>query len=430
MKKLNTSKTLCRLAVLAVVSASFGPALATDGYFSHGYGMKAKGMGGASVATAQDAFAGANNPASAAWAGNRLEGGIDIFMPKRGMSRTASGLGAAIDVDSGGNTFYVPELGYNKTINDHLAVGVTVFGNGGMNTEYAGGQLNCGAGPNTANVLCGSGKLGVDLQQLVVAPTVAYKFNDQHSIGVSPLLVYQKFKADGLQAFTPMSSDPSKLSNKGYSSSTGVGLRLGYLGKLNDKVAVGASYSPSIKMGKFGEYAGLFAGGGGFDIPENYALGVSVQATPAIMVALDYQRINYSKVSSIGNPSANQAPLGSANGPGFGWSDINVWKLGAQWQATPQLALRTGVNISQNPVQSRDVTFNILAPGVTTSHFTLGGTYALSPSTELTVAYMQAPKQSVTGSSLFNALQGPGAGGNETIYMSQRSLGIQFGWKL
>ena len=85
----------------------------------------------------------------------------------------------------------------------------------------------CGAGPNAANALCGSGKLGVDLQQLVVTSTAAYTFSEQHSIGVSPLLVHQKFKACGLQAFTPMSSEPSKLSNNGYSSSTGVGVQFG-----------------------------------------------------------------------------------------------------------------------------------------------------------------------------------------------------------
>lgn len=43
--------------------------------------------------------------------------------------------------------------------------------------------------------------LGVDLMQLIVAPTVAYKFNDRHSVGISPLLVFQQFKAYGLQAF-------------------------------------------------------------------------------------------------------------------------------------------------------------------------------------------------------------------------------------
>ena len=67
------------------------------------------------------------------------------------------------------------------------------------------------------------------------------------------------------------------------------------------------------------------------------------------------------------------------------------------------------------------MSFNIVAPGVTTTHFTLGGTYALSKTSELTVAYMHAPKQTVTGQSFM--------AGNESIRMSQNSLGIQFGWK-
>jgi hypothetical protein len=42
---------------------------------------------------------------------------------------------------------------------------------------------------------------------------------------------------------------------------------------------------------------------------------------------------------------------------------------------------------------------------------------------------MYAPSNSVSGSSLFNLLMGPGAGGVETIKMSQQALGFQFGWK-
>jgi len=283
-------------------------------------------------------------------------------------------------------------------------------------------------------VLCGNGNLGVDLMQLIVAPTVAYKVNESHSIGISPLLVVQQFKAHGLQAFDnapgfpPLTGEPGKVTSGNYSRSTGLGVRFGYLGKLNDKFRVGASYSPKISMSKFDDYAGLFAGGGGFDIPENYTLGASFQATPTVTVALDYARINYGGVPSIANPSTNQASLGSAGGPGFGWQDINVWKLGVQWQATSQWTLRAGLNVGDNPIQSRDVTFNILAPGVITKHVTLGGTYAMSPTTEVSFSYMYAPENSVSGTSLFDALMGPGAGGTETIRMSQQSIGIQYGW--
>lgn len=427
------------LAVALILGGSLTSAFATDGYFSHGYGMKAKGMGGASVAMTDSAFAGANNPAVAAWAGNRLELGVDVFMPKRGMERTGSGgLGAgSIDasVDSGSNTFLVPEFGYNRAINDKLGVGLAVYGNGGMNTDYAGGQINCGAGANTANVLCGSGRLGVDVMQLVVAPTIAYKVTDSHSFGVSPLLVQQIFKADGLQAFDnaagfpAMTSAQGKVTGNGYDNSNGVGVRLGYLGKFGDNVSVGASYAPKISMSKLSKYAGLFADGGNFDIPETYTLGMAVKAASGITVALDYERINYAAVPSVGNPSTNTAQLGTANGKGFGWSDIDVWKVGVQWEYSPQLTLRTGVNVGGNPVKGRDVSFNILAPGVVTTHYTVGGTYAMSKDSEVTFSYMYAPSNSVSGTSMFDGIAGAGAGGTETVRMSQQSIGIQFGWK-
>lgn len=408
-----------------------GSAHATNGYFPHGYGVKAMGMGGASVAMTDNAFAGTNNPAIAAWAGNRGEVGLTFFSPDRAMSRTGSLAGLDTSVDSDKNLFYVPEFGYNRAISDKIGAGVTVYGNGGMNTEYPGGQTNCSAvgGSPTGNALCGIGNLGVDLMQLIVAPTLAYKLNASHSVGISPLLVFQQFEAHGLEAFGAfgLSGDASKLTSGNYSHSTGIGVRLGYLGKLNDKVSIGASYSPKISMSEFDDYAGLFAGGGGFDIPANYSVGASFQATPTVTVAFDYSRINYSGVPSIGNPSTNQALLGSDNGPGFGWSDIDVWKLGVQWQASSQWTLRAGLNMGDNPIQSRDVTFNILAPGVITRHMTLGGTYAMSPTSEVSFSYMYAPEETVTGSSYFNAF-GAGVGGTETIKMSQQSVGIQFGW--
>ena len=129
-------------------------------------------------------------------------------------------------------------------MNDNLSLGVSVYGNGGMNTSYPQGNFNCGGGP--ANMLCGSGGLGVDLMQLIVAPTVAYKFNPRHSVGVSLLLGYQRFKARGLQAFDnapgfpPFTQSPGSVTNNGVSTSTGAGIRLGYFGRLTDSVSIGA----------------------------------------------------------------------------------------------------------------------------------------------------------------------------------------------
>ncbi len=159
---------------------------ATNGYFSHGYGMQAKGRGGASIAMTDDAFGGANNPATMVMAGDRLELGIDWFSPERSAERTGLGPGLDGSTESGRTSFGIPEIAYNHMLRDNLSLGVTVYGNGGMNTDYPGGQFNCGQGPS--NMLCGSGRLGVDLSQLVIAPTLAYAIAPDHSFGVSPLL--------------------------------------------------------------------------------------------------------------------------------------------------------------------------------------------------------------------------------------------------
>ncbi len=438
-------KTFSAVALAVAGALTAGVASATDGYFSHGYGMKAKGRGGASVAMTTDTFGGANNPATMVWVGDRVDVGVDLFRPDRKASRVGSLAGVDGAADGNDTTnFLIPEFGYNKMINPNLSLGVTVYGNGGMNTDYSGSAVASCAGVGggaPANLLCGNGNLGVDLSQLIIAPTAAYKVNPQHSFGVSPLIAYQRFKAYGLQPFAAISSDPANLTNKGHDGAWGWGVRVGWLGQLTSSLTMGASYSSKIKMDEFDKYRGLFAERGGFDIPENYNVGIAFKATPAVTIAADYQRINYSKIKSVGNPS-NQAncaptfPAGPGVGPGclgasgssigFGWDDVNVIKLGVEYAYSSRMLLRAGYNHTDNPIQSRDVTFNILAPGVVQDHVTLGFTYTLQGNSEITMAYMHAFKKSVSGpaSNPYFAV-----GGNETIAMSQNSLGIAWGKK-
>lgn len=414
---------LTRIALgLALAGLSFG-ANATNGYFSHGYGMKAKGMAGASTANTEDAFFGANNPAAAAFAGNRLDLGVDLFSPIREASRSGGAINGSVESDS--NYFLVPEFGYNHMVNNDLALGVTVYGNGGMNTNYSPVP-----GYGGANLLGGSGRLGVDLMQLIIAPTAAFKVAPNHSIGISPLLGYQRFKAEGLQAFAPMSSDSANLTNRGYDDAFGYGVRVGYLGKITPTVTIGAAYASKMNFEEFDKYRGLFAEQGDFDIPENYNIGISWQTTPAFRLALDYQRINFGDVKSVGNPSSNTlmavGPLGADNGSGFGWDNVDVWKLGAEYKYSQNLTLRAGYSRSDNPINGTDmgeVMFNILAPAVIKDTVTLGFTYTLASGDELTMAYMHAFKNDVSGAD-------PVFLGTDKIEMYQNAIGIQYSWKM
>jgi long-chain fatty acid transport protein len=440
-----------KLTFLIALAGLASTAYATDGYFSDGYGMKAKGMGGAATAMTDDAFGGANNPASMAFVGNRFDIGLDVFSPRRSISRTGSAgltMGGATfppldgSADSDSNYFLIPEIGYNHMLNQDLALGVTIYGNGGMNTDFPSQTTNCGAG---SNLLCGQGRLGVDYMQLIVAPTAAYKVAPNHSIGISPLIGYQRFKAEGLQAFENISSDPQHVTNNGYDDAFGYGVRVGYLGKITPTVSIGAAYASKMSFQKFDKYAGLFADHGNMDIPENYNLGVAWQATSEFLLALDYQRINYSGVKAVANPSTNfgtcaydvfvngnfpsSAPgcLGQPGGAGFGWSDVNVWKLGAEYKFNNAWTVRAGYNHTDNPISPRDAEFNMIAPGVIKDHLTLGFTYTLAPDSELTMAYMHAFENSVSGPSYFF----DNTGGNvDKIKMYQDSIGIAYGMKM
>jgi len=411
-------------------------AQATNGYFSHGYGMKAKGMGGAATATASDTMGGANNPASMVWVGNRLDVGIEWFSPKRAASRTGSALAGNVDFaeTSGSENFFIPELGYNHMMNSNMSLGITVYGNGGMNTSYKSGAsvASCAAMGGAAapsNPLCGSGELGVNLEQLIVAPTLAYKLNDTNSIGITPMYVFQHFRANGLQAFGAISANAAALTNLGHDQSNGWGVRLGWQGKVGS-MTLGATYSPKIDMSKLDKYAGLFAEQGDFDIPMNWNLGMAFDASPTVRIALDYEHIDYSGVKSINNSSVNPsmpgALMGNSAGLGFGWDDVNIVKLGIEYKYSNTLTLRAGINHGTNPIKSTDVTFNILAPGVVKNHYTLGATYGTSKDSEITFAYMRAQEESVSGTT--NPLYFP-AGGLDTIKMHQDSFGLTYGMK-
>jgi long-chain fatty acid transport protein len=407
-----------KILPLLILAAS-AEANATDGYFAHGYGVKSQGMGGVGIALPQDALAAAANPAGMGLIGDRVDFGLTWFRPQRESEIT--GNSASVNGTYDGNdteNFFIPEFGYNRQINPNLTLGVSVYGNGGMNTDYKNGIPLFGS----------TGSAGVDLIQLFVAPTVAWKITPTQTIGASLNIAYQRFEAKGLQGFASASTSPTNLTNNGHDNSYGAGLHLGWVGQINDAVSLGATYQSRTYMSKFDKYKGLFAEQGDFDIPSSYGVGIAVKATPQLTIAADVQRINYSDIASIGNVSLPKLGngLGSDNGAGFGWRDITATKLGASYAYSDALTLRAGYNHSTQPVRQTDTLFNILAPGVVQDHATLGATYVLPNKAELSFSYTHAFKENVNGN---GSLQGFG-GGEANLKMYQDSLGIAYGWQL
>lgn len=411
------------LAITALaLSVLAAPALATNGYFSLGYGTPYKGMAGAGQALHLNTMASATNPATIAFV-KGYDLSVGLFNPNREYSVTGNPSGypgtfglAPGTYESDSSIFVMPGLGAAWHLSDRLHLGLAIYGNGGMNTDYP-------------NPVFGQAPTGVNLMQAFVAPSFTWEFAEHQAIGISPIIGWQSFEAKGLGAFSMFSSSPSKLTNNGADTSTGFGARIGYHGKFGEHLGVGASYQTKIAMGEFDDYAGLFAEQGGFDIPENWTVGIAIFPAKGWSVALDYQRIYYSRVKSIGSPmlpNLMQAPLGADGGAGFGWQDVGVWKVGLQYEVSPKLTLRGGFAHCNQPIPESEVLFNILAPGVIEDHLTVGFTTLLSEKSALHFSLMRGFSSSVSGP---NPLEAPGQQQIE-LKMDQweAELGFSFGF--
>ncbi len=384
---------------LSVITLSGSAAHATDGYFQYGYGARQSATGGAGVADSRDAMALALNPAGLVDVDRQLQIGMALFMPYRSYTATGTNFVAPGSYNSKGNIFPVPNMAYASPIDSELAWGIALYGNGGMNTNWPNMNntaANCVLSGGSIGVFCDGSQLHVDLMQAFVAVGYAHRFGN-FSVGVSPVAAIQRIRVQGLGAFAGVSSDAANLSSGDYDYSYGGGLRLGVQWKVMPDVRFGFSGQTPMWMTKFHKYAGLFAEGGGFDIPANLTAGVAWDVMPDFTVMVDYQHIFYGSVASIANPMSSPGLLGQSNGPGFGWHDVDVVKLGAEWRATPQWTLRAGWAHNSNPISSPDVTFNILAPGVVTDHFTAGFAYKATPHSTLEFAAAYVPPNSVSG---------------------------------
>ncbi|MBI3605391.1 MAG: outer membrane protein transport protein [Nitrospirae bacterium] len=182
-------------------------------------------------------------------------------------------------------------------------------------------------------------------------------------------------------------------------------------------------------MSKFSDYAGLFAEQGSFDIPSTWTLGLSYKAVPSLTFLFDIQQINYSEVKAINNPflpNLMASKLGKDDGTGFGWQDMTVYKLGAQWQRSEDWTWRAGYSMSKQPIPSSEMLFNIIAPGVPEQHATVGFTKSFSNHQDLNFSLMRAFSKSVSG---LNPLD-PSGNQNIELKMDEWEIEFSYSWNL
>ena len=421
---------------------------ATNGYMSHGYGTMSKGMAGAGSALPQDTLSVFNNPAGLVRLGKRYDAELELFSPNREYKANddfAPPPSPSVPPgreESENDYFLIPGFGINLPLDDSSSVGIALTGQGGMNTEYDTATFANFAAPpgspqNPTGAFTATEPTGVDLAQLALGMTYARELGafaglgiTRQSIGITPILAVQRFKARGLQPFKALSVSPDNLTNNGYDYSYGAGVRAGWLGSLlHDQLNVGVSYQSKLWMTDFDDYEGLFANGGEFDIPAVFNFGLAFMITPKLTIVADYKRIFYDDVDALSNTndlSFNEIitnpdkRLGGDDGLGFGWDDINVYSVGLQYEASEKLTLRAGYSDADEPWKDANTLFNVLAPATVEKHASLGATYQLDTQSRVSFAFTHAFENTIKGTSQFT---GPQTG---QVRMRQNMLQISY----
>lgn len=454
-----------RAMVLPVAAACTlsGPAMATNGYFTHGVGTHSKALAGAGDASPEMAIDAANNPAAGVLVGESLDLGIALFSPDRKYEAGSSfynGEYGTFTLDPGTYTsdnkaFPIPYIAKNWKLSDTSALTVSFYGRGGMNTEYNTGSASFDPdGPGPAPVMSlegtyGMGRAGVDLMQAFLEISYSVQVGDV-SLGFAPVFAYQMFKAEGVGAFAPYTKTyaeaylttgqpamPGNLTNNGSDASSGFGFKVGAIYQATDALSISVAYQSEIDMEEFDDYSDLFAEGGDFDIPASARLGLSYQAAPDIKIHFDVEQSYFSDVASVGNPLSNVAAcptagmggmdlescLGGSRGFGFGWDDVTVYQVGVEFKTAADMTWKLGYSQTEQPIQKADALINVLAPAVMEQHITAGFAMERDNGHTISMAFMYAPENSVVGPNLFEMAPPPyPAAQNVTLTMSQYEI--------
>lgn len=472
MQLRKSSQLAAAIATLLITT----PLWATNGYFTHGTGTKNKGMAGSGLAMPEDAISVANNPAAALANAGKYDLGIAVFSPLRSYKSgpsLANGQGGAFtigpnDIKSDNNYHYIPHMAGAWSINDVSAWSATFYGKGGMNSDWKGGTATFdpdGPGPAPVTTFPGTygggisgnnGGTGVDLSQAFLEVGYARAAGDSFTWGASLIGVMQVFSARGLAAFSAFTETfaasggtvmPENLTNNGHDQSYGIGGKFGLQWEITEKVAFAAAYQTKISMGEFKDYSDLFAKGGNFDIPPDLKVGITFRPNETLALNFDVEKIWYGDIDSLSNPVRNvyacptaglggtdlSSCFGGKNGGGFGWKDMTIYKIGAQWGSGGDWTWRTGFSHGKAPIPAREVMFNILAPATIEDHLTFGFTKSLDSGNEWSMSFMYAFNKKIKGP---RSPADPFESGNPfdptqtiEIDMNQWEIEFGFGWR-
>lgn len=373
--------------VAGAIAASLLPvsAMATNGILPLGNGMVAHGFGGAGIGNASEAMSMVDNPALLSDVSSQWTIGASAFNPNR-----SADVGNGY-VDSDSEWFLIPQAAYANNSGGSTAWGLAVYALGGMNTDYPAELFGT--------------EVGVDLNGLVVAPTLSYKASDMVSIGFSPLFAWQSLDTTGPR-LDERGPGQEQLPLGDSDTATGWGAKIGLSAKVTEGTTLGLTYQSELNMDVMDNHAKfLFAPASDkhLNLPAIVGAGFASQVTDQVKLVGDVSYIDWSDVAIFDEL--------------FGWEAQTIYKFGVEYAASDSLALRVGFNHGDSPIPDSAAGRNILAPATSEDHITIGFGMKMGNG-EINGYYARV---------LNNEQRQEGApGGLPAIQMDQNALGISY----
>ncbi len=406
-------RTLRRsMLVLAVLSAGAATAApATDGNFLHGVGAVNAAMGGAGMAVSSSLLGTFYlNPAGLmGFDGTRAEFGFELFKPNRTVSSDVPGFGSG-STTSKSDYVPVPAMGLSARLNnDKMVVGLGAVGIGGFGVDYpASDPTQPGANPILLPQPNGFGQVYSNYSLLKIAPAFAVAVTPKLWLGAAFNVDWASLTVEPMPVAPPACSGPAGPcyypSAAAGDGAFGWGFQLGATYNFNDMVSAAVAYTSTQKFDEFNfnsSYADPSLPNYGspleiafqLDVPAVFGIGLGFKPLPGMTLAVDGKWMYFGSTAGFDESGFN--PDGSVKG--FGWDDIFVLALGAEYWINDNIALRAGYNHSDNPVPDSLSFYNVPAPAIVQSHITVGAGFKVTRQLQIDLGYYHAAENTITG---------------------------------
>lgn len=385
------------------------------GIYEHGACVMARGAAGV-AAPCDDGSAIYVNPAGMVGREGATigSGGMLVF----GSGRFTSDAGQRTALDGG--VSLVPHGYFVYGLNPRLALGVGLYAPYGLGVKWPIDFEGRFVSHDST------------LKTIYVQPSAAYALNDRISVGGGLTFALSSVElnrredlatvplgASGL-SFGSLVDDQTDFVSTSLSASraTGVGVNVGALIKAHERVNLGVRYLSRVGLTYKGD-ATFTAIPGSYqvtkpnplglpvgtpldplvaqvmsnlpnqrartelDMPAQFVVGASVQASDRLTILLDYQWVDWSVFDTVildfESPSTPDERLIQSYG------DTNAVRLGGEFKMTPSLRLRTGYAFTQ--AAAPDETVTPLLPEARRNHLTAGVGWNLKSNMTVDLAY-------------------------------------------